>query len=614
MLDNNNQFSAYFNTAGKLTIATAFFAVAVFTLIFLLNIGTKEFKQATAETGVATTSITVLNTPPAFVAGPFESPESSTSSPTNSGDVMTWVATADDPSGNDYYLLICDGETASPTAFNGAAPTCDGSDVTWGVSALASSSVQASVSTTTLEGFAESNVWLAWVCDSVAINPRCNNIALQGTGSTSSPFNVNHRPTFSGFGNDGPADPGAFVTFYATSTDADTDPIQDAVQLHVCTTNSFSGGACDVGTLATSSFFHPNATATYAIPGIYQDDDYNGYGYIIDIHGHVSTDVSQGTNSLWTANNVAPQVHGGTTILNEGVDFTLIEAIETTGFTLEFEVTDANSCDAVGGGANDEFSTSTVVIYNTFIATSTCDGSAGSYDPNNCYPSGAAAADWNLSCMASSTTCGGSADDTITVECTFPLWFIADPTNGADASTTVHFAEAWAASVSATDDDGATGLLREGDSPVEVLAVTAINLIDSAIPYAALEPGSDSTTLSTTTNAQSTGNTGLDEGITGESMCNGYTTGNDCTTSATSTIPAASQEYGTSSIAYGAGFALSSTTNPTLEINITKSLSTTTPSNADTYWGIGIPSSITFAGIYTGENTISAVFSDPSEW
>lgn len=618
MLYNQSEFRSYMSTAGKITVVTALFGVVAFTLVFLMNIGAKELKQAVAS-DLATTSIVVLNTPPSFDSGPFESPGSSTSTPTNSGDTMTWTALATDPSGEDYYLLICDGETASPTASNGSAPTCDNADVTWGVSALTTSGTWASVSTTTTEAFAESNTWYAWVCDSVA-NARCNPIRQQGTGSTSSPFNVNHRPSFTVYGNTSPADPGATISFTSTASDPDTVDTQDTIQLHVCATNSFNTvtDQCTATTTATSTFAVSNPSAVYTLDLPMQDDDYENYGFVVDEHGHEALGGAQGTGGFTlTVNNVAPTVSSSTIIVNDGNPMALTEGIQTsdTAFTLDFVVTDNNSCDAVGGATNyDEFATSTLSVFRSGVGSTTCDGTAGAYDPNNCYTSGLPSSVWNVQCTASSTTCSGAIDPTITIECTFPLWFIADPTNGTVADTYYHN-EVWTAAVSVEDDDAASSpFIMAATSTTEVTSLLAINLLDTTIPYSALEPGNDTGTLNASTTVESTGNTGLDEELSGTDMCPGYSPSTPCSPSATSTIPADRQEYASSQVAYGSGTDLSSTTPAILDINILKTVSTSTLQFKDTFWGIAVPASITYAGSYEGQNTFTAVLSDPAQW
>lgn len=622
MTYNNDQFQTYLNTAGKITVLTAFVGVIIFSLVFLLNIGAKEFKQATAQQ-VATTSVFVLNTPPSFTVEPYEDPGSSTSTPTNAGDVVTWKAVADDSNDEDWFLLICDGETASPTANNGAPPECGAGDTLIAISATTSDGAVASAATTTTAAMPETNEWYAWACDSVS-NARCTSMYSQGANpgvaSSSSPFNVNHRPTFTGYWNTSPADPGTTVTFYATSTDTDTDGGQDTITLFVCNTASFNSTSslgCNGQELASStSPVHPNASSTFTIATPYPDDDYFAYAFVVDNHGFEAVGGSQGVNEFLTVNNVAPTIAEGDINLNGGVDMTLVEGVETSGFTLSFNVTDNNSCEAVTGGTNDEFSTSSVSIYRSGITRAGCAASStADYDPNNCYPSAVNSSTWDLQCAASSTTCGGTSDTQMTVECTFPLWYVADPT-GVDASSTLYFDEDWRAAVELVDDDGATSTFVEGvtNSP-NVNAVTAMNLLDVTIAYGPVEPGDDTGSTNASTTVESTGNTGLDNDIQGESMCGTYTTGNTCPNSATSTIPAAEQKFASSTFTFGTGGVRLSSTTPRLALlNIQKTTSTTTPNTGDTYWGIAVPATITLSGSYTGENTFTAQMSDPSFW
>jgi hypothetical protein len=97
-------------------------------------------------------------------------------------------------------------------------------------------------------------------------------------------------------------------------------------------------------------------------------------------------------------------------------------------------------------------------------------------------------------------------------------------------------------------------------------------------------------------------------------MCTNYSTGDPCQNSASSTIPAEEQRFATGTVAYADATALSSTTGQEIEINVFKSTSTSTPAEADAYWGIRIPATITFAGDYTGENVFFAVVGEPDDW
>ena len=613
---NMHELPRYINTAGKITVVTALFGVVCFAVVFLLNIGAKEFQQVEAQ-GLATTTVTVLNTPPQWTVDAQEEYGSTSTSPTNSGDEVAWIATATDSNSEDYYLLICSGPTA-PTAASGAAPSCDGADTQWAVSPAASSGVQARAATTTTETtpFAESNVWYAWICDGIITNPRCNSVSKQGTGTTSSPFNVNSRPVFTAYSNTSPGAPGDTVTFFATSSDPDTDPENDTVQLHICSTNAFdtSTDSCTVSTIATSSFATSDPAAAYTITIPTQDTSFGAYGFVVDNHGHEATGGSQGTNAALVVSNVAPTV--STITLNGGADLALTqEAGETTGFTLQYTATDNNSCENIS--TSDEIVGFELSIYRSGIGSSTCDGTGTNYNPNNCYDTGVPTTTWNISCTASSTSCTGPTDVDQIWDCTFPLWYVADPTDGS-ATTSFYNTEDWRAAVAPIDDNSATGTLTEGGIAQELQSFLSFSLDTLAIPYGPLEPGQQTDPLVATTTLSATGNVGLDELLTGEHMCTTYTSAVTCNNSATSTIADSNQVFATSSISYAAattsGNTLSSSTQSELEINISKSTATTTQASGITYWGIRVPATITLAGAYTGENTFYGKVGEPAQW
>ena len=60
---NMKELPNYIHTAGKITVITSLIGVVVFAVIFLLNLGAQELNQAEAQSQ-ATTTVTVLNTPP----------------------------------------------------------------------------------------------------------------------------------------------------------------------------------------------------------------------------------------------------------------------------------------------------------------------------------------------------------------------------------------------------------------------------------------------------------------------------------------------------------------------------------------------------------------------
>lgn len=632
---NNEALPKYLETAGKITIVTALAGVAVFLFALVFDFGSQEFSRVSAQsTSSAPTFLTVLNTPPSFSLNAYEVISSATTTPTNSGDVIEWTALANDSNDAPYFLLICS-TNATPTA-NAAAsttvlgtvpPTCSStSTIQWGVSTSTPSDTYAVVSTTTAEGglFNEVNTWFAWVCDDDPFNPRCNNIPVQGptsTSASSSPFHVNSRPLFSGLSNNGPVDPGATLTFTSTSSDDDLVVDNDII-LIVCETNtgySTTTNQCAPGEFIASTTISQklNATAAYNLAALFRDDTYPAYGYIIDEFGHEA--LGNPIQADFDVNNVAPVVLGGDITLNGINPLTLTEAGgETTGFTLEFSTSDANSC--VNFASTTEMTDYVVSLFRSSYGTTTCNGLAASYNPNYCYPSGVATTTWNLACTSDyATSCTGPTVDTINWSCTFPLWFVADPTDNGPNTPVSFEADIWVAAVAGVDDNFATGTLATTTNPKELISFAALDLLSGTqIPYGSLEPGQANSNLSATTTVRNLGNTGLDQLVEGESMCKNFSVGNDCAPSASSTIPENQQKYSSSSLSYTspAAVQLSSTTPGEVEIDVLKTTSTNTlfAATGTTYWGIAVPGTITLAGIYQGLNTFTARVAEAIDW
>lgn len=609
----------HLRTAGKITVYTTLLGLVVFACIFIFNVGETQIKQAKADNS-ATTTVTVLNTAPAWTASTTEQIESSATNPTNAGDQVKWQAIGTDSNGEDYYLLICS-TNATPTANSNAAPNCGIGATQWAVSTATISGTLAQVATTTTTNApfsGESFPWFGYICDGNAGTPRCSTTPTQGLNATnSSPFEINHRPSFTVFSDTSPANPGQVVTFMSTSSDSDVSGTPDTVKLIVCATAGFSTttDTCTGTTLASTTVpVSANATATYTIVIPTQDTNYGAFGYVVDNHGFEASGGAEGTDSTLTVNNVAPTVSGATISLAQPTTTDIVlttEAGQTTGLVMSFTTTDNNSCDAVGGGSADEITGYALSLYRSGVGSTTCTTAAGSYNPNNCYPSGVATTTWNLSCTPSVASCSGSSDTDMTWSCTFPMWYVADPT---DASTTPYYSQNWLAQVQGIDDDSATGTLSQSTVGVEVKSFLAFALNTLSIPYGALEPGQQTDPLVATTTLSATGNVGLDTDVTGESMCTTYAPGSPCPSSATSTIPEDEQRFATSTTSYASATTLSSTTPKEIEINVHKSTSTTTPTTSSAYWGIRVPGTITYAGSYTGENTFTVILGESSEW
>ncbi len=624
---NNEEFPQYVKTAGKITVITALVGMFVFIAAFMVDIGKQELSKVSAQT--ATTTLTVLNTPPEFTVFPYEVVESSTSSPTNSFTSIQWAAVGTDSNSAPYFLLVCS-TNASPTAnaatssFNlGSAPPVCGGGTQWGVSTSTVSGELATVSTTTSESapFAELNEWFAWVCDDDPNSPRCNTVPSQGLYATSSsPFHVNFRPVLSLAANDGPVDPGDIINFLSTSTDPDIVGGEDNIFITICGTSSNYDSVTD-----TCSDYIASSTAgvtadaftsrTIGIPT--RDQTYPAFAYIYDEHGHEAS--ANPIDVSFDINNVAPYVLGGNIELygqaGVGSDLTVtVPAGETPSSTLNFTIQDNNSC--LTAASSSEITGYQFSVFRSGVGTTTCDTTATNYDPNSCYPSGIGTSTWSYSCTAT-TTCASPNQTGIEYTCDFPLWFVADPTDSNPGFNPVVFADQnWSAAVSGTDDDGATGALATTSVPRELISFAAIDILAADIAYTPIAPGEDTGGVNATSTAQNVGNTGLDQDVRGDSMCGTYSPSTKCPVSATSTIPEFEQQFSTIPFTWGAGTAISSTTNAEAELNIASTTATSSAgwSTGQTYWGIRVPASITLAGSYTGLNTFFARNAEDVDW
>ena len=535
------------------------------------------------------TSVVVGNTAPSFSVTPYEDPVSSSSSPTNAGSEVTFKATADDPNGEDWYLAICKTNAVTPT--NGGAPTCDGG--AWCISSATADESEASCSYTTSDGDSESNDWYAFACDGNSSDAKCSS-ASQGSGDSGTPFKVNHRPSFTAFQDNSPADPGDTVTWTTTASDPDTDGTADTVTLYVCKANDFTGSACGAG----GEWCHSTATSTnpscsYDIPIPYQDKDYNAYGFVIDNHNFAASGGSEGSDSTLTVSNVAPSVSNIQLLdTDESGDLTLTTPEgETSGFKVKFTVTDNNSCLNASGG--DEISSAIINVYRSGIGQANCQAS-GDYNANNCYPD--AYTSWTPSCSQDAGTCSGASDSDANWTCTFSLQYHADPT----VDNSQYPSENWLASVQATDDDSATSSLTESATGNEMGMFLAYSVLESNISYGNVGAGSTSAQQETTVKA--TGNVGLDENLSGTDM-----------TSGANTIAVTQQEHSfTDGFTYGSGTDLT-TTSTEYELNCPKTTTTGSPATKKTYWLLQVPEN-TPPGTYSGTNTIEGVTGESADW
>ena len=613
------------SSIGKITIYAALGGAAILSAGFMLFF---EVRVPHAQADDVATSVNVLNTPPTWTVDAQESTESSTSTPTNAGSVITWTGTGTDSSNDNYFLLICKSSTTQPTAFSNAPPECGGGvSNRWARSATTSSASQATAATTTKETFPfqqENNPWTAWICDANASLARCNVTYTQGSGLTMSPFVVNHPPVFSLVSNNGPVIPGGSITWTASAYDNDVVDGGNTVRLFVCKTSSFNGVSCPGGAWATSTLVSSGPATTTVIQIPTQDALYSAFAFVADNRSLAATSTTQGTNSSFTVSNVAPTISAALISLEAATtsvgNLVLTQPASTSGpFFVKFTVTDNNSCLAASGQR--EIATTTINVYRSSITQAGCNTS-GQYNSNFCYTASSTLFSDFLTCTQDGGSCSGSSDSTATWTCSFPLWFNADPT---DVGTQFN-ADTWKTSVYAYDDNYATSTYTEGTTGNELASFLAFDVTQTSIGYGDLQPGQFNDPLSTSTNLLAQGNVGLDESLYGGTMCNNFGAlggpGNPdaCDTDGVSTsndIPVNNQKFASSSVVFASAFAynLTASTSPiSLGVHVLKTTATNTIQTKNTYWAINIPSAITTAGAYSGQNTITAVKSSSAFW
>ncbi len=531
----------------------------------------------------APTSVTVGGAAPSFTVTVAESPASDGTTPTNAGSQIAFQATATDPNGDNYYLALCKTNSVTPSA--GGPPTCGGGN--WCISTSTTSGSQASCNYTTLDGDAETNVWYAFVCDGDSNGANCSN-SSQGTGSSGSPFKVNHRPVFSTISNNTPRDPGQSVTWSTNSStlDNDTDTAADTVKLVICKTTGLSAGDCDGGAgdrWCASSFVASNPSCSYAVPVPTADNSYNAYAYLVDSHNFEATGGNQGSNSSYVVNNITPAISSVT--LNGGTDITLTES-STKSVVVTATVTDNNACT--------EVTTVDTSVYRSGVTYTSCD-TLGEANANNCYA--------KITCsVGGGDTCDGATDASASYTCTINMQFHADPT---DASTPFS-AQNWLSTVYAIDDDTSSSTSTLGTG-IEVLSLIAYD-VTATIPFGSLGPGDSNDPLDVITTYTATGNVGLDAQMSGSQMCTNYPT---CTGG--TPIAVGQQRFAfAGSTAYTSGTQL--TGSPTeYELNLQKTTVTGSPQTKSVYWGIEIPIG-TISGGYTGQNVLGVIKSETGEW
>lgn len=206
---------------------------------------------------------------------------------------------------------------------------------------------------------------------------------------------------------------------------------------------------------------------------------------------------------------------------------------------------------------------------------------------------GHGAADNDNNHYSASCSGGSGSGTTQPFTCTFPVWFLADPTDVGSS----HAADDWTCRMTPSDGDG-TG--SSGNDTIEMNSLSAISVTPSSIDFnGTLSVGGNTGSSNETTEFYNIGNVAIDVEISGTNLCTDYPT---C---AASTIGPGNIEYKDTSFTYGSGIDL--TTSPVFNgYNIAKSSVRPSNQSRTTYWGIGIPLSVT-SGTYTGVATFTAL-------
>ncbi len=606
--------------SGKVTLFAALGGALLGLFIFFgffLNVNVSKVSADNV-----TTSVTVLNTPPQWTVDAQETIESSTSTPTNAGNVITWTTTGTDSGNDNYWLIICKNNVV-PTPNTSAAPTCSGGAANqWAVSAVTTSASSTTAATTTKETFPfnnEKNDWYGFICDGNVTLPLCNPLMKQGVSTGGpSPFFINHPPAFTAIINTSPQNPGSTLTWTATGADPDVIRGGDSIKLYVCKAADFTGTACGAGgTWATSTIASTSALASYSIPIPAQDKIYGAFVYVTDQLNANATSTLQASSVPYIVNTVAPTISASSITLVDRTGTTsptlgLITPHATSGpYQVTMQVTDNNSCvNAVGGN---EIATILPNVYRSGIGTTSCP--SGGYNSNNCYPSSSPLT--NFVCTQDAGSCTGATSPNATFTCTFSLWYNADPTDAVSQFPSQN----WGASATASSYNFATSTLAESTvGGKKLVSFLAFSVSQSSIAFGGLQPGQQNDPLSTTTVINAFGNVGIDENLYGDTMCTTWTSADSCDAggaNAGTKIPVTNQKAATSSVAYASplAFTLSGSTTPVLVgIHVSKTTVTSTPQAKSTFWAIKIPATITLSGNYSGQDTIIAVTSASSNW
>jgi len=516
----------------------------------------------------------ITNTAPSFTVEPSDNGSASTS-PTNYGTDVIFMATANDVESDSYYLAIC--KTAAITAGNNAPPTCTGGS--WCVSNLASSTVENSCSYTTADA-GENLAWYAYVCDKYAGFgiAKCS-AASQGEGGSvnDSPFNINHRPTFTSVVTaNNPQAPGGTFNITTVSSDTDVYNGNDTLYFYVCKTNSATFGGCTAGagdtvcsTAATSS---PNAKCSFTDTAPTPSGNTTYYAFLFDNHGLAASANSR--SSLYTISNVAPVL--GNLLLNNGADIYLnIKGMADKPIdAFEASVVDQNGCQT-------GLVSATAVVY----MSGAVNGENCTANNNDCYQITTA------NCVKSGCTDNDDPDAIYT--CSTALKYFANPTD--NQTNNPYSTDKWLSRLQVYDGVNYSATTSPG---VELITSYALDVPETYIDFGSeMFAGTNTGSRNATTTVDNAGNCPIDTRISGTDM-GGTPTG---------LIIVNNIEWKNLIFSYGGGTDLT-VAGQNAQLYVPKPTATTGQSK-NMYWGLGVPYGAD-ASIYYGNNTFQVLYNE----
>lgn len=537
---------------------------------------------------------TFVNAAPSFSVAPSDG-GSSTSTPTNVGTNITFTATATDSNHDSYWLAICKtGGSITPSG-SGGAPTCTAGN--WCISSSAVSGDGSHANTcayTTQQSDSQTDNWEAYVCDNRT--PSLCSAANTGSGSTGSPFGVNHPPVIgtiyagSSYGSNASVDPGnggtGAVYFQAGVTDPDTG---NTIDMYVCTN-------------ATTSFDPSTGTCT-------------GGSTICS-----QTGVSSGGNAQCTSNLAPiPTAHGSNPVkiwLRDNSSTKMANTVSTPSYTVTDVTPTISSFSFTGGyttlspvmnsSVNQVFSATltdnngytdiTLPVGAIYVSPATLNssGQCSTASEINCYNATGNCAFSNGSGASVTVTCGGSGNLITT-------WYNIAPSSS------------WKAHMATTSDLGVTSYSTEGTFTVNT--ANYMEFSETTVAYGTLQAGQ--TSSSQTTTFLNEGNIINDALISGSNMCTDYPTCSSTpplspiSRSQEHWSPVSSWTWGTSDYALVQTASVGSAVNGCSDRTIAVTTAHATPTSSAIYWKIQIPNPQP-TGTYPGSMTVSPTPNDCS--